>query len=254
MTLRGLAAAGIRPSELRSLPDRRTRAGPVAAGAPKPAVEAGRQTRLGPDGSAPTTGASTQAAADDRAAIGAGVRRADRRQRSTRIGAAGRADLGCRPDQTPWRSWVKRQASPTIVARSVRVGLPAQRRGRRLAGGDQHGRVAAAAGRDHGRDRVPGHARGRPRPPPAPRSRCPMPRLYTACLPGSGVRQREQVGLGEVVDVDVVADAGAVRRRPVVAVDLHRLPVAGGHLQHDRDEVGLHDVPLAEPAVRARPR
>src|SRR4051794_19474078 len=56
--------------------------------------------------------------------------------------------------------------------------------------------------------------------------------------------QREQVRGGQVGDVDVVAYAGAVRRRVVVSEDLEFLPNPGGDLQRDRDQVGLRVVPL----------
>ena len=71
------------------------------------------------------------------------------------------------------------------------------------------------------------------------------------CSPGRRRGQRQQVRVGEVGDVHVVADAGAVRRRVVLAVDGDRLPLSGGDLQRDRDEVRLGGVPLAEAEGRA---
>ena len=72
------------------------------------------------------------------------------------------------------------------------------------------------------------------------------------CSPAAGAGQREQVGVGEVLDVHVVADARAVGRRVVLAEDGQRLPLPRGDLQGQRDEVGLGRVPLAEPEGGAR--
>src|ERR1019366_6511369 len=64
-------------------------------------------------------------------------------------------------------------------------------------------------------------------------------------------RQAEDVRLGQVEDVDVIADAGAVGRGVVGAVDFAmRLP-AQGDLQHVRDEMRLDAMVLAEPDARA---
>ena len=54
------------------------------------------------------------------------------------------------------------------------------------------------------------------------------------------------MGLGQVGDVDIVPDAGAVLGGVVVAEDGHRLPLAQGHLEDDGDEVGLRVVGLAD--------
>ena len=104
--------------------------------------------------------------------------------------------------------------------------------------GDDAGRVARAPRRDpvgHGAPLHPldggddlEHARG----------------LVAADVEGAGrgrgvveqhLRGRD-VGLGEVLDVDVVAQAGPVRRRPVVAVDGHRLARLG-RPHHQRQQV-----------------
>ena len=49
----------------------------------------------------------------------------------------------------------------------------------------------------------------------------------------------EEVGVGEVGDVDVIADAGAVGGGVVVAVDADRLAATQGDIQDERDEVGF---------------
>jgi hypothetical protein len=51
------------------------------------------------------------------------------------------------------------------------------------------------------------------------------------------VVERTDVRVGQVVDVDVVADARAVGRGVVVAEHLHRGPLAEHGLHHERDEV-----------------
>src|SRR6201985_3851866 len=62
----------------------------------------------------------------------------------------------------------------------------------------------------------------------------------------------EQVRVRQVRDVDVVADAGAVRGRVVVAVHHELVALAAGDLEHDRDQVGLRGVPLAQAAALLR--
>ena len=81
-----------------------------------------------------------------------------------------------------------------------------------------------------------------------------MPRLYAAPAPGVELLQRQQVRLGQVVDVDVVADAGAVRRRVVGAEDLDVRPLPERHLEDERDQVRLRVVVLADACRRRRPR
>ena len=70
---------------------------------------------------------------------------------------------------------------------------------------------------------------------------------------GHGLLQRQDVRAPEVLDVDVVADRGAVRRRIVGAEDRHGLALARRGLQHERDQVRLGVVVLAR-ARRSRPR
>ena len=127
---------------------------------------------------------------------------------------------------------------------------PAEFAHRPLAGGDQHRGIPGAAVDVARRDRVPGDA-------PAA-----VDHLAHA-EPGAvaqvddpvasrfGVLQRQRVRVGEVAHVDVVADAGAVRGGPVVAVHQDLLAPAGRHLQHQRDQMGLDGVPLTEPGVGA---
>src|SRR3546814_1464051 len=45
------------------------------------------------------------------------------------------------------------------------------------------------------------------------------------------------MGAGKVADVDVIADAGAVRRIVVVAEDLHLVPLSGGRFASNFDQL-----------------
>ena len=66
--------------------------------------------------------------------------------------------------------------------------------------------------------------------------------------------QREDVRGGQVIDVDVVADAGAVGRRVVGAEDLDVRALAERGLEDERDQVRFGVVVLADGAVRRRRR
>ena len=68
------------------------------------------------------------------------------------------------------------------------------------------------------------------------RGQCPSCGRRSACA-SVQVRQGVDVSAGDVQDVNVVADAGAVPRRIVVAVDLQPLALAGGHLSDDRQQI-----------------
>ena len=66
----------------------------------------------------------------------------------------------------------------------------------------------------------------------------PVPTLSAVeCSAAGEVVERLDVGVGEIVDVDVVADARAVGRGVVVAEHLHRRALAERGLHHQRDEV-----------------
>src|SRR6185312_4775991 len=65
-------------------------------------------------------------------------------------------------------------------------------------------------------------------------------------------RQRQDVGAGEVFDVDVVADAGAVGSRIVVAIDVDAGAAAEGDVENDGDQVRLGFVGFAVSIDRAR--
>lgn len=63
----------------------------------------------------------------------------------------------------------------------------------------------------------------------------------------------QHMGVDEVLHVDVVPDAGAVRRGVVGTEELQAVPPALRHRQDERDEVGLRPVILADGAVRPAP-
>ena len=91
---------------------------------------------------------------------------------------------------------------------------------------DEHRRVAGAARPDGVRDRAPDD-RSAAASTSRTRTRRRCPRLQTSGSsvrgsPGAVASSAAQVGVGEVRDVDVVADAGAVRRRVVVAEQRQR--------------------------------
>ena len=71
-----------------------------------------------------------------------------------------------------------------------------------------------------------------------------------AVAAGGEFFQRQQVGLAQVHDVDVVADAGAVGSVVVAAEDGDVGAAPGCGLQHQRDEVGFRFVAFAEFAFR----
>ena len=68
------------------------------------------------------------------------------------------------------------------------------------------------------------------------------------------LREDRDVCAAQVVDVDVVAQAGAVRRRVVVAKDLQGWAASGGRIDRQRDKVRLGIMVLADRAIGRGPR
>ena len=139
-----------------------------------------------------------------------------------------------------------------MIVRSIGKGRPpAQLAADRLVVGDQRGDVAWPPGPDHGRDRVAGH---HPRHLDHLAHRIALADAQIEGHPALLVErlERQNVGVGQVGDVDVVADAGTVRGRIVVAIDLDVRALAQGHLEHERDQVGLGPMVLADVAARVR--
>ena len=58
------------------------------------------------------------------------------------------------------------------------------------------------------------------------------------------------MGIGQITDMDVIANAGAIRRVVVVAEDLQVGSMATHHVEHQRDQVGFRVVLFAEISVR----
>ncbi len=125
-----------------------------------------------------------------------------------------------------------------------------------LGGGDQDRRVAGAAAGDHDRDLAAGDPLDR-LDHLVDREAAAVAQVADQVLARLRRVQGQQVRVGQVRDVDVVADAGAVRGRVVVAVDRDVLALPERGLEDQRDQVRLRVVPLAErdpgrTAVRAR--
>jgi hypothetical protein len=59
------------------------------------------------------------------------------------------------------------------------------------------------------------------------------------------------VGAAQVMDVDIVPDAGAIRGRVVCTVDFKRLLPAQAGLEYQRDDVGFGPVVFARTAICA---
>ena len=66
------------------------------------------------------------------------------------------------------------------------------------------------------------------------------------------VVQGQEVGVDEILHVDVVPDAGAVPGGIVVAVNRHMVPPSVGNLQNNGDQVGLRVMRLADLAGHMR--
>ena len=133
----------------------------------------------------------------------------------------------------------------------VPAGVPAELGLDPVGRGDQHRRVASPARRRVGADRDAGDL-GAHVDDLADREAGPVTEVVDPVLAGPARGQRPQMSVGQVGDVDVVADAGPVRGGVVVAEDLHPLP-GRRRGQHGGDQVGLRVVPLAEPGAVAGP-
>src|SRR5690606_8669868 len=143
-------------------------------------------------------------------------------------------------------------APATIASRSVRAGVqPSPER----AVAAEATRTAGSSGRPGRggrglRDRVAGDAAGA-LDHLADGEAVAVAEVADEVFAGGGGVQGEQVGLGQVGDVDVVADAGAVGGGVVVAVDGDGRAAALGDLEDEGDEVGLGLVRCAVGAVGA---
>ena len=181
-------------------------------------------------------------------------------------GTAGAGDRAARADGRPAQSsiaasgWRRRQAQaePIIASRFDRVRTPAQHVGRPIDGRHEDRRVARAPRTDRVRDREPDDALGRldhlADAEPAAAAEVADERRVRPGVARRGRLEREEVRVGEVGDVDVVADAGPVGRRVVVAEERQLAPRAGGRGEDVGDEVGLGVVVLAERARWRRRR
>ena len=80
----------------------------------------------------------------------------------------------------------------------------------------------------------------------------PLPRLKIRCRPPSARLEREDVGVGQVVNVYLVADAVPDRRRLVRTVELDERdgPLRGARIVWDQERLGI--VVLSEPSACPR--
>ena len=128
--------------------------------------------------------------------------------------------------------------------------MPAQHVGCPVDGCNEDCRVAFAPRTDGVRDRNPDDVLGRldhlAHAEPAAAAEIADDRRIRSIVARRGRFERAEMGVGEVRDVDVVADAGAVGRRVVVAVQRQLAPGAGGRGEDVRDQMGLGVVVLAE--------
>ena len=133
-------------------------------------------------------------------------------------------------------------------AQVIVLGLPAQHLHRLLRGGDELGGIAGPAGRDLRGDGVAGDAPGHVddllhREAHAVAQ---VEDIVLATL--EQIVQGQDVGLGQVGNMDVVPDAGAVGGGVVVPEDAHVVPLAVGYLEDNGDQMGLGVVGLADGA------
>lgn len=121
---------------------------------------------------------------------------------------------------------------------------PAQLAANFLAARDEHGGVSGAAREEHVRNLAAGDAAG---------SFDDFENRVAAAvadvegIAGKAVDllESKHMGIGDVEDVDVVADAGAVGRGIVGAKDLDVRLAAEGHVEDAGNEVGLHAMGFA---------
>ena len=134
----------------------------------------------------------------------------------------------------------------------VVLRLPSQHPDGLLRGGDQLGRVARAARGNLGGNRVSGDRSGHVHHLFDGEADA-VAQIKDVVLPAlHQVVQRQNVRLGQVVDMDVVAHTGAVLGGIVVAEDADRLPLLQRHLQDNRNQVGLGVVRLTDLAGGVR--
>jgi hypothetical protein len=62
--------------------------------------------------------------------------------------------------------------------------------------------------------------------------------------------ERAQMSLGQILDVNVVADRRSIRRRIIGSIDVDMRPLLEGRLQHQRNEMGFGLVKFTDLALR----
>ena len=124
--------------------------------------------------------------------------------------------------------WANSHASATIAATAGLQGASFSSVLDKVGGGDEHGGIAGAARRRPAPGSRARSPPGRPRAPPGWRTRCRCRGCRSGARPGVQASRASRWARGQVGHVDVVADAGPVRRRVVRAVDpIRRRPGRG---------------------------
>ena len=131
------------------------------------------------------------------------------------------------------------------------LGLPVELLLRSRAVGNKLRGIARAALAKDGRNRVPGHATAGVNhflhAPPLPRAQ-----VELQTFPVAQLLERLEMGRAKIIDMNVIADTGAIGRGIVVAKDGDLLPLPECHLEDDRNEVRLGRVVFAQIAIGAR--
>ena len=132
-------------------------------------------------------------------------------------------------------------------------GAPSQNVPGLRGAADQNGRVAGAAVRFDAFNGGTGGLFGHPDD-LAYRKTVPVAEVEgVARSSDAQVFQGQDVGIGQVGDVDVVADASPVVGFVIGAENLHVVPLAGGDVEDQRDQVSLRVVALTHLGIGVRP-
>ncbi len=129
---------------------------------------------------------------------------------------------------------------------------PTQSLSRQARVGDQFRRVTRATRTHRFRDRVTGNFATRLD--DLANARSPAgPQVQAQTFSRLQTFERPQVSITQIVDVDVVTDTGSVRRGVVIAENGDFVALPQCDLQHDRYQVRLGIVVLADRSVGSRP-
>jgi hypothetical protein len=129
------------------------------------------------------------------------------------------------------------------------LGAPAEQLGCESGIGDQDRRIARPSCGFAARDRFAADRLGSPDH-LAHRVTAAGAKIECHALPpGAEMFQRAQMGIGEVLDVNVVANRRPIRRRVIGSVDFDLRPLSERRPQNERDEMRLRFVPFTDLAL-----